>query len=153
MCMDGMKVKRQMRSALSQCEDVNTSDDATTDCVQCAQCCMVSSSACVASFTNNCSHCAQRCWECAWSCTHCSVAFCHIYVYLFVNFWFRMYCIYKKYHWLFNVCPWFRPCVSWKTWPYVWTFWLKNFEQSRSVPQFYWSISWYGVSCLSVTIW
>ena len=51
MCMDGMKVKRQMRSALSQCEDVNTSDDATTDCVQCAQCCMVSSSACVALFT------------------------------------------------------------------------------------------------------
>ena len=51
MCMDGMKVKRQMRSALSQSEDVNTSDDATTDCVQCAQCCMVSSSACVASFT------------------------------------------------------------------------------------------------------
>ena len=25
MCMDGMKVKRQMRSALSQCEDVNIS--------------------------------------------------------------------------------------------------------------------------------
>ena len=36
MCMDGMKVKRQMRSALSQSEDVNTSDDATTDCVQCS---------------------------------------------------------------------------------------------------------------------
>ena len=36
MCMDGMKVKRQMRSALSQSEDVNTPDDATTDCVQCA---------------------------------------------------------------------------------------------------------------------
>ena len=52
MCMDGMKVKRQMRAALSHVEcDVNTSDDATTDCVQCAQCCMVSSSACVASFT------------------------------------------------------------------------------------------------------
>ena len=51
MCMDGMKVERQMRSALSQSEDVNTSDDATTDCVQCAQCCMVSSSVCVALFT------------------------------------------------------------------------------------------------------
>ena len=51
LCMDGMEVKRQMRSALSQSEDVNTSDDATTDCVQCAQCCSVSSSACVASFT------------------------------------------------------------------------------------------------------
>ena len=51
MYMDGMKVKRQMRSALSQCEDVNTSDDATADGVQCAQCCMVSSSACGALFT------------------------------------------------------------------------------------------------------
>ena len=51
MCMDGMKVKRQMRSALSQCEGVNTSDDASTDRVQCAQCCMVSLSACVTSFT------------------------------------------------------------------------------------------------------
>ena len=52
MCMDGMKVKRHMRAALSHVEcDVNTSDDATTDCVQCAQCCMVSSSACVALFT------------------------------------------------------------------------------------------------------
>ena len=29
---------------------MNTSDDATTDCMQCAQCCMVSLSACVASF-------------------------------------------------------------------------------------------------------
>ena len=51
MCMDGMKMKRQMRSALSQSEDVNTSDDATTDCVQCAQCCMLCKSTCVASFT------------------------------------------------------------------------------------------------------
>ena len=34
MCMDGIKVKRQVRAALSQSEDVNTSDDATTDCVQ-----------------------------------------------------------------------------------------------------------------------
>ena len=40
MCMDGMNVKRQMRAALSHVEcDVNTSDDATTDCVQCAQQC------------------------------------------------------------------------------------------------------------------
>ena len=51
MCMDGMKVKRQMRSALSQCEGVNISGSATTDGMQCAQCCMVSSSACVALFT------------------------------------------------------------------------------------------------------
>ena len=52
MYMDGMKVKRQMRSALSQSENVNMSDDATTDCVKYAQCGMVSSSACVASFTS-----------------------------------------------------------------------------------------------------
>ena len=51
MSMDGMKVKRQMRSALSQCEGVNTSDNTATDRVQCAQCCIVSLSACVASFT------------------------------------------------------------------------------------------------------
>ena len=31
MCMDGMKVKRQVRAALSQCEDVNKSSSATTD--------------------------------------------------------------------------------------------------------------------------
>ena len=51
MCMDGMKVKRPMISALSQSEDVNTSDDSSTNDVQCAQCCTVSSSACVALFT------------------------------------------------------------------------------------------------------
>ena len=33
--------EKQVRAALSQCEDVNTSDDSTTDRVQCAQCCMV----------------------------------------------------------------------------------------------------------------
>ena len=38
------------------------------------------------------SQCAQCQWECACSRAQCSVAFCHIY--LFVNFWFRMYCIY-----------------------------------------------------------
>ena len=34
MCMDGMEVKRQMRSALSQCEDMNESSSATTDGMQ-----------------------------------------------------------------------------------------------------------------------
>ena len=34
MSMDGMDVKRQMRSALSQCEDVNKSSSATTDGMQ-----------------------------------------------------------------------------------------------------------------------
>ena len=51
MCMDGMKVKRQMRSALSKCEDVNTSGSATTDGMQCAQCCILCASTCIASFT------------------------------------------------------------------------------------------------------
>ena len=37
--------------ALSQCESVNTTDDSSTNGVQCAQCCTVSSSACVALFT------------------------------------------------------------------------------------------------------
>ena len=51
MSMDGMTMEDKCER-LEPCEcDVNTSDDATTDCVQCAQCCMVSSSACVASFT------------------------------------------------------------------------------------------------------
>ena len=97
MCMDGMKVKRQMRSALSQSEDVNTSDDATTDCVQCAQCCMVSSSACVALFTLLFTMRSMSVRECACSRAQCSVASCHIYI-LFVNFWFRMYCIYSFVH-------------------------------------------------------
>ena len=69
MYMDGMKVKRQMRSALSQSEDVNTSDDATTDCVQCAQCCMVSSSACVALFTLLLTMRSMSVRMCLWSCT------------------------------------------------------------------------------------
>ena len=69
MCMDGMEVKRQMRSALSQCEDVNTSDDATSDCVQCAQCCIVSSSACVASFTQLSTMRSMKMRMCLESCT------------------------------------------------------------------------------------
>ena len=39
-----------------------------------------------------CSQCAQWRWECACSRAQCSVAFCQIY--LFMNFWFRMCCIY-----------------------------------------------------------
>ena len=34
MSMDGMKVKRQVRAALSQCEDMNESSSATTDGMQ-----------------------------------------------------------------------------------------------------------------------
>ena len=92
MCMDGMKVKRQMRSALSQSEDVNTSDDATTDCVQCAQCCMVSSSACVALFTLLFTMRSMSVRMCLYLCTIFRSLLSYI---LFVNFWFRMYCIYN----------------------------------------------------------
>ena len=96
MCMDGMEMKRQMRSALSQCEDVNTSDDAATDCVQCAQCCMVSSSACVALFTllfTLRSALLRMCLE-LYTLFRSLLSYIYIYIYLFVNFWFRMYCIY-----------------------------------------------------------
>ena len=51
------------------------------------------------------SQCAQCQRECACSRVQCSVAFCHIY--LFVNFWFRMYCIYRVggwVVWLFGCC-------------------------------------------------
>ena len=54
---------------------------------------------------------------------------------------------------IFNVCPGFRSFMSWKTYPYVWTFWLWNSGQSGSVLQFYLSAGRYWVSCLSVTIW
>ena len=43
---------------------------------------------------------------------------------------------FMKNHWIFSVWPWFRSCVSWKTYPYVWTFWLWKFEQSGSVLEF-----------------
>ena len=51
MPMDEMKVKRHVRGLEPMCESVNISGSATTDGMQCAQCCIVSSSACVASFT------------------------------------------------------------------------------------------------------
>ena len=60
MCTDGMEVKRQMRSALSQCEDVNTSDDATqTACsvLNAAWSARLRASRCSRCY----SHCAQRC--------------------------------------------------------------------------------------------
>ena len=31
---------------------------------------------------------------------------------------------FKKNHWIFNVWPRFRPFMSWKTYPCIWTFWL-----------------------------
>ena len=60
---------------------------------------------------------------------------------------------FKRYHVIFNACPGFRPSVSWKTYPHNWTFWLRNFEQSGSILQFYLSACWYCISCLSVPIW
>ena len=50
MTMDEMKVKRHVRG-LEPIKSVNTSDDSSTNGVQCAQCCTVSSSACVSLFT------------------------------------------------------------------------------------------------------
>ena len=39
-----------------------------------------------------------------------------------------------------------------KTYPYVWTFWLRNFEQSGRILHFYIGRGRYCTSCLSVTI-
>ena len=50
MSMDGMTMEDKCER-LEPCGVMNESSNATTDSVQCAQCCMVSSSACVASFT------------------------------------------------------------------------------------------------------
>ena len=36
---------------------------------------------------------------------------------------------FESYHRIFNDCQWFRPFVSWKTYPYDWTLRLWNFEQ------------------------
>ena len=60
---------------------------------------------------------------------------------------------FKKYQKIFNVCQGFRRFVSWMTYPYVWTFWLWNFEQSGSVLHFYLSVRGYCISCFSVVIW
>ena len=49
MSMDGMTMEDKCER-LELCGVMNESSNATTDRVQCAQCCMVRSSACVASF-------------------------------------------------------------------------------------------------------
>ena len=54
---------------------------------------------------------------------------------------------------IFNDCPEIRSSVSWKTYPYVWTLWLRNCEQPGSVLRFYLSVGRCCISCLSVTIW
>ena len=50
MSMDGMTMEDKCER-LEPCGVLNELDDATTDRVQCAQCCMVRLSACVSSFT------------------------------------------------------------------------------------------------------
>ena len=67
--------------------------------------------------------------------------------------WISTWISFERYHRVFDVCPGCRPSLSWKTYPYVWTSWLSNFEQSGSVLQFQLSVSWHCVGCLSVTIW
>ena len=58
----------------------------------------------------------------------------------------------KRNDWVFHTGPWFRPYVSWKAYPYVWTYWLRNFEQSWTILQFYLGVCWYRICCLSFTI-
>ena len=50
MSMDGMTMEDKCER-LEPCGVMNESSNATTDCVQCAQCCMLCKSTCVASFT------------------------------------------------------------------------------------------------------
>ena len=47
----------------------------------------------------------------------------------------------KRNDWIFHTGSWFRPFVSWKTYPNIWTFWFGNFEQSGSILQFYLGVS------------
>ena len=53
---------------------------------------------------------------------------------------------------IFNVCPWFKPFVSLKAYPYVWTFWLRNSKHCGSVLQFYLNVRG-CMSCMTVAIW
>ena len=57
---------------------------------------------------------------------------------------------FKRNQWILNVCPWLRPFMSWKTYPYTWTSWLWN---SGSILHLYLSVCWYGMGCLSITVW
>ena len=53
--------------------------------------------------------------------------FFHTPVFFQSSWWVTMQVSFKRYHGIFNVCPWFSATVSWKTYPYVWTFWLRIF--------------------------
>ena len=54
--------------------------------------------------------------------------------------WMSVQVSFKRSHWIYNVCPRFGSFMSWKTYPYVWTCCLRNFEQFGSVLQFYLSV-------------
>ena len=59
---------------------------------------------------------------------------------------------FKRNNWIFHTGSWFPSFVSWKTYPYVWTFWLRNFQQSWSIFQCYLDIYRYCIRSLSFTI-
>ena len=85
MSMDGMTMKTSA-NGLSHVEcDVNTSDDATKDCVQCAQCCNLCKSTCVASFTLLSTMRSPMLEVCLWSYTlfrsHLSLVFVREFLY------------------------------------------------------------------------
>ena len=52
-------------------------------------------------------------------------------------------------HWFFNVLPSDWPCVPWRTFPDVWTFGLRKFQQCGSAFYSALSESGYRVACLS----
>ena len=67
--------------------------------------------------------------------------------------WVSVHVTIERNYGIFNVWPWFRPFVSWKTCPHIRTFWLWNCEQFWSVLHLDLSVGRYCVSCLSVAVW
>ena len=59
---------------------------------------------------------------------------------------------YKRNNWIFHTKSWFPSFVSWKTYPYVWKFRLRNFQQSWSIFQCYLGICRYCIRCLFFTL-
>ena len=60
--------------------------------------------------------------------------------------------ILKWNEWVFHTGPRFRPFMSWKTYPKIWTFWLWNSGQSGSILHLDLGECWYSVGCLSITV-
>ena len=52
-----------------------------------------------------------------------------------------------------KIVLWLWSCMSWKTYPYVWTLWFGYFEQSGSILQCFLSVRRYCISCLFITTW